>query len=332
MSHHITLLPGDGVGAFNSVAVKEIVAAAGVDVQWESFEIGERARGDRTAILAEVERSIHQSRVALQGKLVAPFSNEFPSATIAIRKRLELFANVRPVRSLPGLSPRFDRMDLVLIRENLEDVYAGVEHEVVPGVVQSIRLTTRAGSERIVRFAFDFVKSSGRRRLSVIHKANIMKMADGLFLECARKVQAQHPDIEYEELIVDNAAMQLVANPYRFDVMLLPNLYGDILSDLAGGLAGGLGAVQSWSTNGELWVFESIHGYAPHLVGSDGANPMPLLASAVAMLHHIGEAGAASRIEAGLHRVLREGKVRTPDLGGQATTTDFVRAIVAAFP
>jgi isocitrate dehydrogenase (NAD+) len=199
-------------------------------------------------------------------------------------------------------------------------------------VVQSIRLTTRAGSERIVRFAFEYIKNHGRRKLSVIHKANIMKMADGLFLDCGRRVKADFPDVEYEELIVDNAAMQLMANPYRFDVLLLPNLYGDILSDLVGGLAGGLGTVPSMSVNRDLAVFEAIHGYAPQLVGTDWANPMTLLCSATHMLRHLGEIGPAKRIDTATERVIRDGKVRTPDMGGTATTTDLVKAIVAAFP
>jgi isocitrate dehydrogenase (NAD+) len=332
MSQKVTLLPGDGIGPQVARAVQEIIRAAGADVAWEEFEVGEGAKTPKAELLATVERSIRRNGVALQGKMVTPFTAEFPTLTIAIRKRLELFANVRPIRSIPGANARFDAMDIVMIRENLEDVYAGVEHEVVPGVVQSIRLTTRAGSERIVRFAFDYIKNHGRRKLSVIHKANIMKIADGLFLDCARRVRADFPDVEYEELIVDNASMQLVANPYRFDVLLLPNLYGDILSDLAGGLAGGLGTVPSMSVNRELAVFEAIHGYAPQLVGTDWANPMTLLCSATHMLRHLGEVGPGKRIETATHRVIRDGKVRTPDMGGTATTTELVKAIIDAFP
>jgi isocitrate dehydrogenase (NAD+) len=332
MSQKVTLLPGDGIGPQVARAVQDIIRAAGVNITWEEFEVGERTKGGKAELLANVERSIRRNGVALQGKMVAPFTAEFPTMTIAIRKRLELFANIRPIRSVPGLPARFDAMDLVMIRENLEDVYAGVEHEVVPGVVQSIRLTTRAGSERIVRFAFEYIKTHGRRKLSVIHKANIMKMADGLFLDCARRIKAEFSEIEYEELIVDNASMQLVANPYRFDVLLLPNLYGDILSDLAGGLAGGLGTVPSMSVNRELAVFEAIHGYAPQLVGTDSANPLTLLCSAVYLLRHIGEIGPARRIETATERVIRDGQVRTPDMGGMATTTELVKAIIAAFP
>jgi isocitrate dehydrogenase (NAD+) len=331
MIHRITLLPGDGIGPATVAAVQEILGAAGVPIEWESFETGERAQSHSADLFAEVERSIRKNRVALQGKIVTAWSPDYPTMTIALRKRLELFANVRPIRSIPGLQARFDKLDVVMIRENLEDVYAGVEHEVVPGVVQSIRLTTRAGSERIVRFAFEYVKKNGRKKLSVIHKANIMKMADGLFLDCARRVKAEFPEVEYEELIVDNAAMQLVSNPYRFDVMLLPNLYGDILSDLAGGLAGGLGTVPSMSTNREMAVFEAIHGYAPQMVGTPWANPMTMLAPTLYMLHHIGEVGAANRIRIALHKVVAEGKVRTPDMGGQSTTADLVQAIIAAF-
>ena len=332
MKPKVTLLPGDGVGHTTAAAVQEIVAAAGVDIEWETFEAGERAEGSKSELLSAIERSIRQNRVALQSKIVTPWSAEFPTITIALRKRLELFANVRPIRPIPGLSARFDKIDIVMIRENLEDVYAGVEHEVVPGVVQSIRLTTRAGSERITRFAFEYVKKHGRKKLSVIHKANIMKMADGLFLECARKVRADFPDVEDEELIVDNSAMQLVSNPYRFDVMILPNLYGDILSDLAGGLAGGLGTVPSMSTNRDIAIFEAMHGYAPHLVGTPWANPMTLLSPAIAMLHHIGETAAANRLRKALYKVIAEAKVRTPDMGGHSTTADMVQAIIAAFP
>jgi isocitrate dehydrogenase (NAD+) len=332
MKHHITLLPGDGIGAQTVQAVQEILAAAAVPIEWEVFEAGERTTGSKDEILANIERSIRKNRVALQGKIVSSWNKEFPTITIALRKRLELFANIRPISAIPGIGARFDKIDIVMIRENLEDVYAGVEHEVVPGVVQSIRLTTRAGSERIVRFAFEYVKKRGRRKLSVIHKANIMKMADGLFLDCARRIKADYPDVEFDELIVDNAAMQLVSNPYRFDVMLLPNLYGDILSDLAGGLAGGLGTVPSMSTNRELAVFESIHGYAPHLRGTPWVNPMTLLTPTIYMLHHIGEVSAANRIERALRKVIAEGKVRTPDMGGQSTTADMVQAVIAAFP
>lgn len=332
MSHRVTLIPGDGIGPQVATAVKQILQAAGVAIDWDEFHVSDESEAGKEALLEQIARSIKRNAVALQGKSVRPFTREYPTLTIAIRKRLELFANIRPIRSIAGLNARYDRMDLVMIRENLHDVYAGVEHEVVPGVVQSIRVTTRAASERIVRFAFEYIKRHGRSKLSVIHKANIMKIADGLFLAAARRVRPDFADVDYEELIVDNTAMQLMSNPYRFDVLLLPNLYGDILSDLAGGLAGGWATVPSMSISNDVAVFEAIHGYAPELVGTPWVSPLSLLTSTIHMLRHLGEVGAANRIETATNAVIAGGAVRTPDMGGNATTDEMVRAIIEAFP
>lgn len=332
MTHRITLIPGDGIGPQVAHAVKQILRAADVAIEWDEFQLADESEAGKTALLADIARSIKRNGVALQGKSVRAFTKAYPTLTVALRKELELFANVRPIRSLEGLNSRYDQLDLVMIRENLHDVYAGVEHEVVPGVVQSIRVTTRAASERIVRFAFDYIQRHGRRKLSVIHKANIMKVADGLFLEAARRVRPEFPAIDYEELIVDNTAMQLMSNPYRFDVLLMPNLYGDILSDLAGGLAGGWVTVPSKSINNEIAVFEAIHGYSPELVGTPWANPLSLLTSTIYLLRHIGEVGAANRIETATHAVIASGSVRTPDMGGSSTTDEMVSSIINAFP
>ena len=331
MTHRVTLLPGDGIGLQVARAVQRIIDAAGVAIEWDEHRLREDAPPtERLALLDTVERAIRRSRVALQGKFIHPFSSEYQTFTIAIRQRLELFANLRPIQSMLGVSPRYDKIDMIMVRENLHDVYSGAEHEVVPGVVQSMRITTRRASERIVRFAFETCKQRGREKLSVIHKANIMKLADGMLLECARRIRPEFPEIGYEELIVDNTAMQLMSNPYRFDVLLLPNLYGDILSDLAGGLAGGWGTVPSVSVNRELAVFESIHGASPELVGTPWVNPLSLLTSAVMMLRYLGEVGAANRIEEAIHDVIGVGGVRTPDMGGEATTDQIVDALCAA--
>lgn len=330
MTHRVTLLPGDGIGLQVARAVQRIIEVAGVAIDWDEYRLhNDDPVAERLKTLDLIERAIRRSRVALQGKFIHALSPEHPTLTIAIRQRLELFANLRPIRSMLGVGPRFDQIDLIMVRENLHDVYSGAEHEVVPGVVQSMRITTRAASERIVRFAFETCKQRGRQKLSVIHKANIMKMADGMLLECARRVRPDFPEIEYEELIVDNTAMQLVSNPYRFDVLLLPNLYGDILSDLAGGLAGGWGTVPSMSMNRELAVFESIHGASPELVGTPWVNPLSLLTSAVMMLRYLGEVGAANRIDEAVHEVIGVRAVRTPDMGGQATTDEIVDALCA---
>ncbi len=253
-----------------------------------------------------------------------------PSVNVALRKTLNLYANLRPVKNLPGIKSRFDDVDIVLVRENTEDLYSGLEHEVVPGVVESLKIITEKASTRIAKFAFEYAKKFGRKKIHAIHKANIMKLSDGLFLKSIRTVAEQNPEIEYKEMIVDNACMQMVLNPQQFDMLLLPNLYGDVMSDLCAGLVGGLGVVPSANMGEESAMFEAVHGTAPDIAGKGLANPTALLMSGIMMLDHLGERSAARRIEAALDKVYREGKHHTRDLGGSTTTTDFTNAVIAA--
>jgi isocitrate dehydrogenase (NAD+) len=274
--------------------------------------------------------SIERTKVALKGPVTTPVGEGFTSVNVGLRQALDLYAHVRPVANLPGVTSRFAGVDLVIMRENTEDLYAGLEHQIVPGVVESLKIITEKASTRIARFAFDYARRFGRKKVSAVHKANIMKLSDGLFLRCARAVAAGFPEITYEERIVDAACMQLVMRPEQFDVLLLPNLYGDIVSDLAAGLVGGLGLVPGANIGERLAVFEAVHGSAPDIAGKNIANPTALLSSALMMLDHIGESADADRIRTALSRVLTEGRVRTRDLGGTATTSEFADAIVNA--
>jgi isocitrate dehydrogenase (NAD+) len=330
MPHAITLIPGDGIGPEVTAAVLRILAAAGVAIAWDRHEAGAAAvaRGEPTlpdALLASVRRN----RVALKGPVTTPVGHGFTSVNVGLRKALNLYANLRPVANVPGVRSRFDQVDLVIVRENTEDLYAGLEHVVVPGVVESLKIITSEASIRIAEFAFDYARRHGRRTVTAIHKANIMKLGDGLFLESARMVAGRYPDVGFEERIVDAACMQLVMRPERFDVLLLPNLYGDIVSDLCAGLVGGLGLVPGANIGASAAVFEAVHGTAPDIAGQNIANPTALLLSALMMLRHIGEDDAAHRIRQALDRVLEEGHVRTRDLGGTASTTEFGEAIAA---
>ncbi len=330
MKHTITLIPGDGIGPEVSAAVKEILAASGVDIQWE--ETAARAELERRGIdfmQSGVIDSIRKNRVALKGPLATAVASGAPSINVGLRQALDLYANLRPVKNLEGVQARYQNVDLVIVRENTEDLYAGLEHTVVPGVVESLKIITEKASTRIARFAFEYAVKHGRKKVHAIHKANIMKLSDGLFLKSIRKVSEQFPAIEYKELIIDNACMQTVLDPRQFDVLLLTNLYGDIMSDLAAGLVGGLGVVPSGNIGTDAAIFEAVHGTAPDIAGKGIANPTALLMSAIMMLDHIGEMNAARRIEAALHRVYREGKTRTRDVGGSATTKQFTQAIIA---
>jgi isocitrate dehydrogenase (NAD+) len=262
--------------------------------------------------------------------VTTPIAEGFTSVNVGLRKALDLFANLRPVRNLPGIETRFSDVDLIIVRENTEDLYAGLEHQVVPGVVESLKIITEKASMRIARFAFEYARSHGRRKVTAIHKANIMKLSDGLFLECARAVSHEYPDISYDERIVDAACMHLVMHPEKLDVLLLPNLYGDIVSDLSAGLVGGLGVVPGANIGADSAVFEAVHGSAPDIADKNLANPTALLLSALMMLDHIGEADGAERIRAALAKVLVEGRIRTRDLGGQASTTEFTEAVCQA--
>lgn len=332
MKHTITLIPGDGIGPEVTEAAVRVVEAAGVECEWERMEAGaEVVAKYGTPVPDEVIHSILKNRVALKGPITTPVGVGFPSANVTLRKRLNLYANVRPARTIPGVPSRYDHVDLVIIRENSEDLYSGLEHIVVPGVVESLKIITEAASLRIGRYAFEYAKSHGRRKVTAVHKANIMKLADGLFLECLRRISREFPEIEYEEMIVDATCMNMVMRPERFDVMVMENLYGDILSDLASGLIGGLGFAGSANIGeGGIALFEAVHGSAPDIAGRHIANPIALILSAVMMLRHIGEQAAANRIENAVMKVMAEGKVRTRDMGGDATTDQITDAIIAA--
>ena len=328
MTHILTLIPGDGIGPEVTDAVVRILREAGVSIDWERHIAGAQAF-ERTgkALPSELLDSIRRNRVALKGPVATPIAEGFTSVNVGLRKALDLYANLRPVSNLPGVPSRFEGVDLVIVRENTEDLYAGLEHEVVPGVVESLKIITERASTRIAQFAFTHARQHGRKKVTAIHKANIMKLGDGLFLESARAVAREYRDIPYDERIVDAACMQLVMNPGQFDVLVMPNLYGDIVSDLCAGLVGGLGVVGAANLGTDAAVFEAVHGSAPDIAGRNIANPTALLLSAVLMLHHIDEGAAALRIMDALARVLSAGQVRTRDLRGSATTTEFADAI-----
>ena len=331
MTHRVTLIPGDGIGPEVSAAVLRIIEAAGVVIEWESFVVGEQAQKlSGSSLPDEVVESIRRNGVALKGPVATAMGAGFESITVRLRKTLDLYANLRPVRNLPGVKSRFGQVDLIIVRENTEDLYAGLEHEVVPGVVQSLKIITEKASTRIAVFAFDYAKAFGRKKVTAVHKANIMKKSDGLFLQCFRRAAANYPAIGHDEMVVDNACMQLVMNPHQFDVLVTENLYGDIISDLAAGLVGGLGIVPSANLGEKAALFEAVHGTAPDIAGKNLANPTALLLSAVMMLRHLGEHLAAERIEIALNKVM-EGRERTTrDIGGRASTTEFTDAIIAA--
>jgi isocitrate dehydrogenase (NAD+) len=328
MTHTITLIPGDGIGPEVTEAVLRIIKIAGVSVDWEPCEAGVLAlERYGTALPVELLDSVRRNKVALKGPVTTPIGEGFTSVNVGLRKALELFANVRPVWTIEGIPSRYTDIDLVIIRENTEDLYSGLEHEVVPGVVESLKVISEMASTRVARFAFDYARRQGRKRITAVHKANIMKLGDGLFLKCVRAVAREHTDIVYDERIVDAACMHLVMNPNQFDVLVMPNLYGDIVSDLCAGLVGGLGVVPGANLGVEIGVFEAVHGSAPDIAGKNRANPTALLLSALLMLRHIDEAAMADRIMAALSAVLAEGTVRTRDLGGTSSTIEFTDAI-----
>jgi len=327
--HKITLLPGDGIGPEVTAAVVQIVECAGVDVEWEKYFVGAEALtryGD--PLPQEVLDSVLRNKVALKGPVTTPIGTGFASINVRLRKTLDLYANLRPVKTLPNIWSRYQDIDLIVVRENTESLYAGLEHEVIPGVVESLKIITERASTRIARFAFEYARTHGRKRITVVHKANIMKLSDGLFLRCFRDVAKEYPNIEADDRIVDNLCMQLVINPNQFDVLLLENLYGDIVSDLTAGLVGGLGVVAGANIGENGAVFEAVHGSAPDIAGQNKANPLALLQSAVMMLQHLGEMEPAKRIHEAIIRVLGLGaESRTRDIGGTGSTTDFTVAI-----
>ena len=334
-THRITLIPGDGIGPEVSSAVVGILeaagAATGVGFEWHRHEAGADAFQKTGEYIPKVlYDSIEENRVALKGPVTTPVGEGFSSINVTLRQKFELFANFRPVKNLPGLKTRYPDLDLIIVRENMEDLYAGLEHVVVPGVVQALKIITEKGSTRIAQFAFDYAHKHGRKKVHAIHKANIMKLSDGLFLRCCRTVAESFPKIAYHEHIVDNTCMQLVMNPYQYDILLTENLYGDILSDLCSAFVGGLGLVPGANLGTDCAIFEAVHGSAPDIAGKDLANPTALLQSAVLMLHHINEGKTAERVQTGLEQVYREGKTLTKDVGGTSGTKAFAEAVVQA--
>jgi isocitrate dehydrogenase (NAD+) len=332
MKHTITLIPGDGIGPEVTAAVVRIIEAAGVEVAWETHYAGAQALEKFGETLpADLLESIQRNKVALKGPITTPVGKGFTSVNVGLRKALDLYANLRPVRALPNVPSRYPELDLVVVRENTEDLYSGIEHVVVPGVVESIKIITEKASTRIAKYAFEYARREGRKKVTAVHKANIMKLSDGLFLDCFRNVAKDYPEIEADDKIVDNACMQLVMRPEQFDIMLLENLYGDIVSDLCAGLIGGLGLVPGANIGERGAVFEAVHGSAPDIAGQGIANPTALLQSGLLMLRHLGERDAAQKIEGAMMKVFSEGNVRTRDIGGHAGTMEFAEAIMAAF-
>lgn len=331
MRHKVTLISGEGIGPEVAAATRRVLDATGVQIDWEEVEArADQATEKGSFVQQAAVESVRRNRVALKGPMGTAIAGGAPSINVALRKTLDLYANLRPVKNLPGVKSHFDNVDVVLVRENTEDLYSGLEHEVVPGVVESLKIITERASTRIARFAFAYAKNHGRKKIHAIHKANIMKLSDGLFLKSIRAVAREFPEIEYKELIVDNACMQMVMNPQQFDVLLLPNLYGDVMSDLAAGLVGGLGVVGSANIGDEAAMFEAVHGTAPDIAGKGLANPTALLMSSILMLDHLGEHSAARSIETALELVYREAKYTTPDVGGKASTDEFTDAVIAA--
>ncbi len=326
----ITLLPGDGIGPEVTAAAVRVIEAAGARFEWDSHAAGSEAlarHGD--PLPQEVLDSIVRNGVALKGPVTTPVGKGFQSVNVRLRRALELYASLRPALSLPGVPSRFADIDLLVVRENTEGLYSGIEHTVIPGVVESLKVITEKASTRVARFAFDYARAHGRRRVTVVHKANIMKLSDGLFLDCARRVAADYPDVAQDDKIIDALCMQLVLTPERFDVLLLENLYGDIVSDLCAGLVGGLGVVPGANLGEAGAVFEAVHGSAPDIAGRNLANPLALIQTAVLMLRYLDLHEEAERVDGALRAVLAAG-VRTRDLGGAATTTEFTEAIVRA--
>ncbi len=329
MKHKITLIPGDGIGPEIVAATVRIIEASGVDVEWETQILGAQALEKYGSTLPDSAiESMKRNRIALKGPIMTPVGKGFTSVNVGLRKALDLYANVRPIKALPNVPCRYPELDLVIVRENTEDLYAGLEHIVVPGVVESLKIITEKASTRIARYAFEYAKDNGRKKVTAVHKANIMKLSDGLFLECFYNVAKDYPEIEADDKIIDNCCMQLVMRPEQFDILVMENLYGDIVSDLCAGLIGGLGLAPGANIGEQGAVFEAVHGSAPDIAGQGIANPTALLMSAIVMLRFIGEKDAAQNIEDAMMAVFAEGTVRTKDLGGTAKTNEFARAIV----
>ncbi len=331
MSYKVTVIPGDGIGPEVCAAAVEVVNATGVKIEWEQYEAGaEMEHRYGTPLPKETMDAMLRNCVSLKGPIGTPIGTGFRSLNVEIRKTLDLFANFRPAKSIPGVKSRYKNVDLIVARENTEGLYSGLEHIVVPGVVETQRIITEKNSKRIVQFAFEIARKMGRKKVTVAHKANIIKLGDGLFLDVARKVARNYPEIAYEESIIDATAMKLVIDPHQFDVLVMENLFGDIISDLTSGLIGGLGLAPSANIGEKYAVFEAVHGSAPDIAGKGVANPTALILSAALMLRHLGEETAAERIENAVHRVIGEGKTVTADLGGKASTKEYTRVVIEA--
>jgi len=329
MKHTITLIPGDGIGPEVTRPTLDIIKAAGVSINWESHLAGAEAlKKHKTTIPKALIESFDRNKVALKGPVTTPVGEGFTSVNVELRQGFDLYANLRPIKNLPGVKARYEHVDLIVVRENTEGLYAGIEHEVVPGVVESLKIMTERASTRIAKFAFDYAQRYGRKKVAVVHKANIMKLGDGLFLDCARKMSGKYKAIGFSDIIVDNACLQLVLDPTKFDVLLLENLYGDIVSDLAAGLVGGLGVVAGANLGDTHALFEPVHGSAPDIKGQGVANPTAMISAAVMMLNHISERAAAKQISAALEKVLRQQECLTRDLGGTSTTRKFAAAVI----
>jgi len=330
-AYKITLIPGDGIGPEVTGAAVRILEATGVKFEWETFEVGAEAfEKYQEYIPKELSQSIERTRVGLKGPVTTPVGGGFASINVTLRKQFELYANFRPIRNLPHIPTRYPDVDLIIVRENTESLYSGLEHEVVPGVVESLKIITEKASTRIARFAFDYARKNKRKKVHAVHKANIMKLSDGLFLRCSRAVAKEYPEITYGEHIVDNACMQLVMNPYQYDMLVMENLYGDIISDLCAGLVGGLGLVPSANLGDSCAIFEAVHGSAPDIAGRNIANPTAVIRCSLLMLRHLGEQEAAWKIRTALDKVYRNREKLTRDIGGKAGTSQFADAVIEA--
>jgi isocitrate dehydrogenase (NAD+) len=331
MAAMVTLIPGDGIGPEIAECAQRMIAASGAQIEWEVVEAG-AALADSTGnpIPESVLDSIRKNRIALKGPIGTPIGTGFRSVNVTLRKALGLYACVRPIKSIPGISTRYPNVDFIVVRENMEGEYSGLEHLVVPGVAESLKIVTEEGSLRVARHAFQLAQERGRKKVTAVHKANIMKVTDGLFLSCVRRIAAKYPELNHEELIVDNCAMQLVQRPEQFDVLVMTNLYGDILSDLGAGLVGGLGVVPGANIGDQHAVFEAVHGSAPDIAGKGIANPTAITLSACMMLQKLGLVAEAARLEAAIMHTLGEGQQLTRDLGGTASSEEFTEAVIRA--
>lgn len=329
MAYNITLIPGDGIGPEVMESARKIVDASGVKINWEIAEAGEKVINDYgTPLPSYVIESIKKNKIALKGPITTPIAKGFRSVNVTLRQELNLYANVRPVKTYSGVPSRYENVDLIIVRENTEDLYAGIEHKIGEEAAESIKIITKKASDRIVKFAFEFAESQGRDNVVAVHKANIMKLSDGLFLKCAREISEEHKKIQFSDMIVDAMSMRLVQSPEKYDVLVMPNLYGDILSDMAAGLVGGLGVVPGANIGDDIAVFEAVHGSAPDIAGKNIANPTAAILTGVMMLKYLEEFEVAEKIDNAVSKVLKEGKVVTSDLGGKATTMEFTEEVI----